>query len=224
LLESFTPLSHRDSSSIEIMTTMRERHASMPPLTEAPAARERSFSAKLSVAAAERWKLVRQHSAYIRVPRRLALVAGVIGLLWVIGTTISMAWLAYTVTHASDAPPPEPEPALVLMLRKRSQQLQNLLLRLPVVSYAGAVLAPYIALLYPFLGPTSRWIFKEAMTVLRFASPVILRLKVLFGAMEARTKLPQLWRAIRGRGALQPPPRSGGAAALAANAQPPPFA
>ena len=43
-----------DSSSIEIMTTMRERHASMPPtITEAPAARERSFSAKLSVAAAE---------------------------------------------------------------------------------------------------------------------------------------------------------------------------
>ena len=207
------------------MTTIRERHASMPPtITEAPAARERSFSAKLSVAAAERWKLVRQRSAYIRVPRRLALVAGVIGLLWVIGTTISMVWLAYTVTHASDAPPPEPEPAIVLALRKRSQQLQNLLLRLPVVSYAGAVLAPYIALLYPFLGPTTRWVFKEAMTVLRFASPVILRLKVLFGAMEARTKLPQLWRAIRGRGALQPPPRSGGAAALAANAQPPPFA
>ena len=50
----------------EIMTTMRERHASMPPtITEAPAARERSFSAKLSVAAAERWKLVRQRSAYI---------------------------------------------------------------------------------------------------------------------------------------------------------------
>ena len=93
------------------MTTMRERHASMPPtITEAPAARERSFSAKLSVAAAERWKLVRQRSAYIRVPRRLALVAGVIGLLWVIGTTISMVWLAYTVTHASVAPPPEPEP------------------------------------------------------------------------------------------------------------------
>lgn len=203
---------------------MRERHASMPPtITEAPAARERSFSAKLSVAAAERWKLVRQRSAYIRVPRRLALVAGVIGLLWVIGTTISMAWLAYTVTHASDAPPPEPEPAIVLALRKRSQQLQNLLLRLPVVSYAGAVLAPYIALLYPFLGPTTRWVFKEAMTVLRFASPLILRLKVVFGAMEARTKLPQLWRAIRGV-KVQPPPRSGGAAALAVNPKPPPFA
>ena len=108
-----------------------------------------------------------------------------------------MAWLAYTVTHASDAPPPEPEPAIVLALRKRSQQLQNLLLRLPVVSYAGAVLAPYIALLYPFLGPTTRWVFKEAMTVLRFASPLILRLKVVFGAMEARTKLPTLARDSR---------------------------
>ena len=42
--------------------------------------------------------------------------------------------------------------------------------------------------------------------------------------VDANSKLPQLWRAIRGRGALQPPPRSGGAAALAANAQPPPFA
>ena len=87
----------------------------------------------------------------------------VLGLVWLVGVTIGLVWVAFsqsTVPPSAIDVDEDPSALLVERIQERTRAVQRKLLRIPLLSAAYVIIAPYMGVLVGLAGPQVRLVFQ----------------------------------------------------------------